>query len=78
MWVFPLTFVSSAFVPTQTMPAVVRAVAQVNPVTLCVDAVRALTIGGHAAGPILGTLAWLVGLMIVFVPFAVSRYRALE
>jgi ABC-2 type transport system permease protein/oleandomycin transport system permease protein len=78
VWVFPLTFVSSAFVPTSTMPAAVRAFADVNPVTLCVNAVRALTIGGHAAGPVLGTLAWLVGLPVVFVPFAVSRYRALE
>lgn len=78
VWVFPLTFVSSAFVPIHTMPAVVRALASVNPVTLCVDAVRALTIGGHAAAPALGTLAWLAGLLLVFVPFAVSRYRALE
>jgi ABC transporter DrrB family efflux protein len=78
VWVFPLTFVSSAFVPTNTMPAAVRAFADVNPITLCVDAVRALTIGGHAARPVLGTLAWLAGLLLVFVPFAVSRYRALE
>jgi ABC transporter DrrB family efflux protein len=78
VWVFPLTFVSSAFVPTNTMPAAVRAFADVNPVTLCVDAVRALTIGGHATRPVLGTLAWLTGLLLVFVPFAVSRYRALE
>jgi ABC-2 type transport system permease protein len=78
IWVFPLTFVSSAFVPTHTMPAVVRAIADVNPVTLCVNAVRALTIGGHAAHPLLGTLAWLVGLLLVFAPFAVWRYRALE
>jgi ABC-type polysaccharide/polyol phosphate export permease len=56
----------------------VRAFADVNPVTLCVNAVRDLTIGGHAAGAVLGTLAWLVGLLIVFVPFAVSRYRALQ
>lgn len=35
-------------------------------------------IGGPAAGAVLGTLAWLVGLLVVFVPFAVSRYRALE
>ncbi len=78
VWVFPLTFLSSAFVPTNTMPAVVRVIADVNPVTLCVNAVRALTIGGHAAGPLLGTLAWLAGLLLVFVPFAVGRYRALE
>ena len=78
VWVFPLVFASSAFVPTDTMPPAIRAFASVNPITLCVDAVRALTIGGHAAGPVLGTLAWLVGLLLVFVPFAVSRYRALE
>jgi hypothetical protein len=47
-------------------------------VTLCVDAVRALTVGGHAGHAVLGTLAWLAGLLLVFVPFSVSRYRALE
>jgi ABC-2 type transport system permease protein/oleandomycin transport system permease protein len=78
IWVLPLTFVSSAFVPTDSMPSAVKAFAEINPVTLCVDAVRALTVGGHAAGPVLGTLAWLIGLSLVFVPFAVSRYRALE
>ena len=42
IWVFPLVFASSAFVPTDTMPAGVRAFADVNPVTLVVDAARAL------------------------------------
>jgi ABC-2 type transport system permease protein/oleandomycin transport system permease protein len=78
IWVLPLTFVSSAFVPTGSMPAAVKAFADVNPVTLCVNAVRDLTIGGHATGAVLGTLAWLVGLLVVFVPFAVSRYRGLQ
>lgn len=77
-WVVPLTFMSSAFVPTHTMPPVVHAFAAVNPVTLCVDAVRALMIGGDAVGPVLGTLAWLAGLTLVIVPFAISRFRALE
>ena len=45
IWVFPLVFASSAFVPTTHMPGVVRAFAQVNPVTLVVNAARALTIG---------------------------------
>lgn len=78
LWVFPLTFVSSAFVPTQSMPAAIRAFADVNPLTLCVDSVRALMIGGDATRPVLGTLAWLAALLLVFVPFAVSRYRALQ
>jgi ABC-type polysaccharide/polyol phosphate export permease len=56
----------------------VRTFAEVNPVTLCVDAVRGLTVGGHVAHPVLGTLAWLAGLLLVFVPLSVARYRALE
>jgi ABC-2 type transport system permease protein len=76
IWVFPLVFASSAFVPASTMPSAVRAFADVNPVTLVVNAARALTIGhGHAVGPALGAIAWLVGLLIAFVPLAVRAYR---
>ena len=76
IWVFPLTFASSAFVPTASMPGVVRAFADVNPVTLTVDAARALTLGhGNAWSPALGTLAWLAGLLLVFVPLAVRAFR---
>jgi ABC-type polysaccharide/polyol phosphate export permease len=77
LWMFPLVFVSSAFAPTSNMPAAVQAFADVNPVTLCADAARALMTGGPAAGAVMGTLAWLVALLLVFVPYAVSRYRAL-
>jgi ABC-type polysaccharide/polyol phosphate export permease len=74
--VFPLTFASSAFVPTSSMPGIVRAFAQVNPVTLTVDAVRALSIGhGDALSSALGALAWLAGLLVVFVPLAVRAFR---
>ena len=76
LWVLPLTFASSAFVPASSMPAVVETIAEVNPVTLTVDAVRALTIGdGEALGPALGTLAWLVALLAAFVPLAVHAFR---
>jgi ABC-2 type transport system permease protein/oleandomycin transport system permease protein len=76
IWVFPLTFASSAFVPTDSMPGVVQAFADVNPVTLAVDAARALSIGyGDALGPALGTLAWLAGLLAVFVPLSVRAFR---
>jgi len=76
VWVFPLVFASSAFVPTATMPGVVKAFAEVNPVTLVVDAARDLTIGhGDALGPALGTIAWLAGLLLVFVPLAVRAFR---
>ncbi|HEX4281371.1 MAG TPA: ABC transporter permease [Solirubrobacteraceae bacterium] len=76
IWVFPLVFASSAFVPTSSMPAAVRAFADVNPVSLTVNAARDLTVGhGHALGPALGALAWLVGLLLVFVPLAVRQFR---
>ena len=76
IWVFPLVFASSAFVPTDTMPAGVRAFADVNPVTLVVDAARALMIGhGDALAPALGMLAWLAALLVVFVPLSVRALR---
>jgi ABC-2 type transport system permease protein/oleandomycin transport system permease protein len=76
LWVFPLTFASSAFVPTDSMPGAVGWFAEVNPVSLAVDAARALTIGhGEVVGPALGTLAWFVGLLLVFVPLALRALR---
>ncbi len=76
IWVFPLTFASSAFVPMSSMPGVVRAFAQVNPVSLAVNAVRALTIGhAQALTPTLETLAWLAGLLLIFIPLAVRAFR---
>src|SRR5437588_2472512 len=76
IWVFPLVFASSAFVPTASMPGAVRSFADVNPVTPLVNAARTLTIGhGQALGPALGSLAWLAGLLLVFVPLAVRAFR---
>ncbi|HXO08723.1 MAG TPA: ABC transporter permease [Solirubrobacteraceae bacterium] len=76
IWVFPLVFASSAFVPTDSLPGAVHAFAAVNPVTMVVDAARDLTIGhGDALHPVLGTLAWLVVLLLVFVPLSVRAFR---
>jgi ABC transporter DrrB family efflux protein len=76
IWVFPLVFASSAFVPTASMPGIVHTFADINPVTLTVNAARALTIGhGDVAGPTLGTLGWLGGLLLVFIPLAVRAFR---
>ena len=76
IWVFPLVFASSAFVPTATMPGAVHAFADINPITQVVDAARALTVGeGHVLGPTLGTLAWLAGLLLIFVPLSVRTFR---
>jgi ABC transporter DrrB family efflux protein len=76
IWVFPLVFASSAFVPTSSMPGIVHWFADVNPVSLTVNAARALMIGhAHALVPTLGTLAWLGGLLLVFVPLSVRAFR---
>lgn len=75
LFAIPLTFVSSLFVPLATMPGWLQAVAAVNPVTHAVDANRALTLGGGAAEPVLYTLAWTVGLLVLLVPLTVVQYR---
>jgi ABC-2 type transport system permease protein len=81
--VFPLTFVSSAYVPVASMPGWLQAFAEHQPITVMVDAVRALTQGpaaeallGHSAGfYVVRSLAWSAAIVAVFVPLAVARYR---
>ena len=75
IWIFPLVFASSAFVPIETMPAWLEAFAKVQPITQTVNALRALLLGGETARYVLGSLAWSAGILIVFVPLAVRRYR---
>jgi ABC-2 type transport system permease protein/oleandomycin transport system permease protein len=75
VWVFPLVFASSAFVPVDTMPGWLQTFADINPVTITVNALRALTLGGPTARPVLESLAWIAGILLVFVPLAVNRYR---
>ncbi|HVV29476.1 MAG TPA: ABC transporter permease [Mycobacteriales bacterium] len=73
--VFPLTFISSAFVPVQTMPTVLRAFADVNPFTVTVDAMRALWLGAPAGNSVWGAFVWALVIMAIFAPLAVMRYR---
>lgn len=77
----PFTFVSSAFVPVESMPGPLQAVAENQPVTYMVDAVRALVLGpqaslGHSAGYfVVRALLWSVALVAVFGTISVARYR---
>ncbi len=73
--VFPLTFISSAFVPVQSMPTVLRAFANVNPFTIVVDAMRHLWIGSPAGNYVWGSVVWALVIIAVFAPLAVARYR---
>ena len=81
--VFPLTFVSSAYVPVGTMPGWLQPIARSQPMTSMVNSVRALT-QGHAATAMIGhsttyevavSLAWCGVIVAVFVPLAVRRYQ---
>jgi len=70
-----LPFISSAFVPTETMPPAVRAFAENQPVTSIVDSIRALLSNQPVGNEIWITLAWCVGLMILAYIFAMRVYK---
>ena len=84
--IFPLTFLSNAFVPTETLPAVLQPIAEWNPFSALTSATRELFgnpnpypadsfPGEHA---IWMSLVWTVVLLAVFAPMAVRRYRAID
>ncbi len=75
MWTFPVTFTSSAFVPVDSMPAWLQAWADINPVTVTVDAVRNLLLGRPAATDVVQALLWTAAILAVFVPLAVRQYK---
>jgi ABC-2 type transport system permease protein/oleandomycin transport system permease protein len=73
--VIPLIFTSSTFVPVATFPGWLQAFAKVNPITVTVDALRVLCLGGPTATHVWPAVAWIAGLLAVTVPTAVLRYR---
>jgi ABC transporter DrrB family efflux protein len=75
IWVFPLTFVSSAFVPVESMPGWLQAFANNQPITQMVDAMRAFALGGPLGNHLWVGLLWMAGVIAVFVPLAVRAYR---
>jgi len=75
IWLFPLTFASSAFVPTSSMPSWLRAFADRQPVTIIVNAVRGLLLNHPDATTILQSLGWCAAILVVAVPLAVRAYN---
>jgi ABC-type multidrug transport system permease subunit len=81
--VFPLSFVSSAFVPVDTMPGWMQPIAEHQPITVMTNAVRSLALGDPALAGLSGStahwvvlsLAWSVAIVALFAPLAVLRYR---
>jgi ABC-2 type transport system permease protein/oleandomycin transport system permease protein len=72
---FPLTFVSSAFVPVGSMPDWLQPVAEHNPFTTMVDAIRGLFVGNPVGNDAWIATAWAVGITLVFATLAIWRYR---
>ena len=71
---FPVTFISSAFVPPDTMPNWLQPIAEYNPFTTMVDAARALFVDTEAGNDVWGAVAWSIGIIAVFGVLSVWRY----
>jgi ABC transporter DrrB family efflux protein len=75
--IFPLVFASSVFVPLSTLPHWLQSFAEISPVTVTADAARSFALYGTPAS--LGAAAaWIGGLLAVFVPLSVWRYRRMS
>jgi ABC-2 type transport system permease protein/oleandomycin transport system permease protein len=81
IWMFPLTFASSAFVPVATMPSWLQAFARHNPVSVLADSLRGLfhvnptLTTADTRWALIQSILWIAGILIVFVPVSVIRYR---
>ncbi len=72
---FPLVFASSVFVPVATLPSWLQTIAKVSPVTLTANAARSLALIPGPPSSLGGAIAWIAGLLAVFIPLSVWRYR---
>jgi ABC-2 type transport system ATP-binding protein len=75
---FPLVFASSVFVPVSTLPSWLQPIAKASPVTLTADAARNLALVGGVPHSLWGALAWIAGIVVVFVPLSIWRYRRMS
>ena len=76
--IFPLVFASSVFVPVSTMPDWLQTFAEVSPVTLTANAARVFALEGGVPSSLGGAAIWIVGLLAVFIPMCVWRYRRMS
>jgi ABC-2 type transport system permease protein/oleandomycin transport system permease protein len=76
--IFPLVFASSVFVPVSSMPDWLRTFAEASPVTLTANAARTYALDGGVPASLAGATAWIVGILVVFVPLCVWRYRRMS
>jgi oleandomycin transport system permease protein len=72
---FPITFVSNAFVPAETMPSWLENFVNVNPVSHLADATRGLMLGGPVAEPVTWSLLWAAAIVLIFAPLSVWAFK---
>jgi ABC transporter DrrB family efflux protein len=75
---FPLVFASSVFVPVSSMPSWLQPFAKASPVSLTANAARTFALSGGVPDSLGGSLAWIAGILAVFVPLSVWRYRRMS
>ncbi|MDQ2724486.1 MAG: ABC transporter permease [Actinomycetota bacterium] len=75
IWLFPLTFVSAAFVQVSSMPGWLQAFAKNQPVTIVIEEMRSLALGGPLVLHAWQSALWLAATVAVFVPLSVRAYR---
>ncbi len=75
IWMFPLTFVSSAFVPPETMPDWLEAVADANPFTIVTNAARALYNGNPVGNDAWWSILWSLGIIVVFASLSIRKFN---
>jgi ABC-2 type transport system permease protein/oleandomycin transport system permease protein len=80
--IFPLTFISAAFVPLSSMPSWLQGFATYQPFSVTVSACRSLMVGPASTGTgrstsfwVVQSLLWTIALLIVFIPLAIRKYR---
>jgi ABC transporter DrrB family efflux protein len=81
IWLFPLTFASSVFVPVSTMPGWLQGFAEHNPISVLANALRGLfqvdptLTAADTRSQVIQSIAWTVGILLVIVPLSIARYR---
>ena len=81
IWLFPLTFASSVFVPVSTMPTWLQGFAEHNPISVLANALRGLfqvdpsLTAADTRSQVIQSIAWTVGILLIFVPLSIARYR---
>ena len=75
---FPLVFASSVFVPVSSMPDWLQGFAEASPVTLTADTARSYALSDGVPSSLGGTMAWIAGILVVFIPLCVWRYRRMS